>query len=906
MRARSLTVFIALCVLVFGCKGEKRKTILEKKREAEVAALARLNAKNLKTGRPPRPEMTPEQFNGQMAQAFGDANLPLIDPQGRVFKGLERRWEKDIRFDASNAAWDKPSTTLYGAARNGRDVVTVELKDGAQRTKATRLLRPVPKKVDPKKLAKGEHLQNMEPFFELSKNGLVIAQSVPVKDDLFTNIIGMDPASGKVRWKKRVPNKWSDGFSLWGEGNLALLGDTSTGPIYLFDVTTGAQSVITYPEGETYVYAGTDGVRVAYYHILKNKDLYLLAYDKDAKVVWRRGVSDCYGNNHYLKPFVNGVMPCKAKSTAKEHIDKVLKINYANGQTVWEATAYTRPVDVVKDAQRVDLITMRDGKEGSGVVYFRNRFAFVRVEKDGRIAWTHALDDKEIYLVADGLPFRSENVMAGDEPYDEVRNLDPATGKVLWSYKEEKGLPAKGMIRDNTLAMHGDWEVRILSLSDGKVLLKQRSKERVEGVSVVGGVAHVDTLGVRQAYRLTDGALLMHDKSEDETVVNQWLEMPWAKGLYLYHDEERRISRVQPVGAEQKIAVDPAQVRNAKLLTAPAIEVDRVRWLNATTLEVQSLDDKRAWSLPVGGGAASATGNRRDGVKAGKGGALAYLADPVKVEEKASVKIDAGGKTYLATAFPAGDFAWAHGAAELAFAERRPPTRKSQRIKLADIAVRIWDAASKESRDAFVFRGVDETSTVGSLSFGPGNKTLTVVFENLYGSHYVATVAARGKPLIGDMMLDELDGTVTVKVPKVLAPTKKLGLDQGDQFGEVAWSPDGRVLAYTRGQRLVLLSADGQELLEKPELVVSGMKWSPNGASLIFVKDGNLWRWQGGRIERLTYLLPKREPRNEEEQKNGNLYRISSLEFSPNGKQLAFGLRWPEGGNMRAAVVSLE
>ena len=156
------------------------------------------------------------------------------------------------------------------------------------------------------------------------------------------------------------------------------------------------------------------------------------------------------------------------------------------------------------------------------------------------------------------------------------------------------------------------------------------------------------------------------------------------------------------------------------------------------------------------------------------------------------------------------------------------------------------------------------------------------------------------------MRISEVDGAVTVTLPKLLAPTKKLGLDQGEAFGEVAWSPDGSALAYTRGQRLVLLSASGRELLAKPESAVSRIVWGPRGASLVYVKDGNLWRWRGGKTERISYFLTKREPRNDEEQKYGNLLRMHGMAISPDGTKLALGLRWPYEGNMRAAVIDLK
>lgn len=906
MRARTsaLMAIVACTTLALGagCSGKKKKSILEKKREAEAAALARLNAKNFKNQRPPRPEMTPERFAEIVAQSFGDAQLPLIDPEGRIFSTPERQWERDLRFDAGNPAWNAKTGVLYGASRRGKDVVALDLQGGALATRGANILRPVPKKVDPKKMAKNEHLQSMEPVFELTPGGLVVAQSVPVKGELEIKVFGVDVATGRVRWRAKVPNPWDDGFTLWSEGNFVFLGDATKGPVHLFDSTTGTTGKVVFPEGETYAFGGANPQIAVFYHIRKSGELYLAGHGRDGVARWRKPLGDCYGNMSYLQAFVDGVLPCKVRTSPKEHIDRAIKINFADGKTLWETDWHKRPQDAVTDAQRKDMITVKAGT--GGAVYMRNRFEMVRLNPDGKAAWRYPLADKEIYLLIDGKTYRSENVMAGDEPYEAIVNLDPQTGAPLWSYKEEKGLPARGLIREGSFIMWGDTQARIFDLKSGKLLANRKLLPRVEAVAVSQGVGYFDAMGARQAYRLSDNALVLYDKSEEETIVNNWLEMPFAKELYLYHDTERRLGRLQPAVGDMRMKVDPKSVRAAKLLSPPPVEVDGVRWLDGQTLEFQTVDDKRAWKVSLAGGAPTVAGARKDNLRASPTGALAFNADPVKVEEKTSLKVEARGKTTVVTAFPMGEFAWSHSGHELAYAERRPPSYKSRHAELADLVLRVFDARSGQSRDVMHLKGVEKAAVLASVSFGPGDKSLTFALENLYGSHFVGTVAAT-KKTVGEMRISEVDGEVTVKLPRLLPPTMKLGLDQGETFGEVAWSPDGQTLAYTRGQRLVLLSKNGRELLSKPESAVSIMKWGPRGGQLLYVKDGNLWRWRGGKAERLSYFITKREPRNDEEQKYGNLLRMHGMALSPDGSKLALGLRWPYEGNMRAAVIDL-
>jgi hypothetical protein len=93
--------------------------------------------------------------------------------------------------------------------------------------------------------------------------------------------------------------------------------------------------------------------------------------------------------------------------------------------------------------------------------------------------------------------------------------------------------------------------------------------------------------------------------------------------------------------------------------------------------------------------------------------------------------------------------------------------------------------------------------------------------------------------------------------------------------------------------------------LRKPETAVSRIRWAPSGSTLYYVKDGNLWRWSRGHSEQLSFFLAKREPRIEEEIKVGNFPRFSLLEPSLDGKRLAFGLRFPDEGAMRVALLEL-
>jgi len=778
------------------------------------------------------------------------------------------------------------------------------MRTGRLERRAGGVFRPVPRKVDPKKIAKAEEQQPQDPIFELCGDVLLAAQNVSTLREMAVVVTAFSASSGRVLWKRKVPYPWKEGFALWSEGPLAFLGDSSDGPMFVFPARTGKMAKIEFPKGETYQFAGSDGSRLAFYHI-RPGELYLVGYDASGKVLWRKGLPDCYPSKAYLQPFVNGsVLPCKAKTGVQDHMDRLMKIDFADGKVLWDVEAHRRPGDKILDPKRPDLISLRKGKDGAS--YFRNRFEFVRVEPEGRKAWGYPLEDKEIYVLVGDEHFRSDNVMAGDEPYEKVVSLDPRTGKPRWEYSEPDGLPARGMVRDGLFLMWGVTEVRVLGVGDGKLVFKHKTRERIEGLSLQPGILYVDTAGVRRAYRLSDGKILLHDKSEDEAVLNNWLALGTVRGLYLYQEEDRRVSLVEPVTGDRQIPLPKEGLRRVRLFTPPTVEVDSVRFVDDSAIEFTTLDDERAWRVTLAGGAPQAVGKRPESIpRLARGGALAFLGDPVKVTERVALRARMGGKERVVAERPVGDFAWSRSGRLLAYAERREATRKNSNLKVIDLALRVYDAARGESRDVLVMRGADEMTRLASASFGPGDAVITFALENLYGNHVVATLPVGGRAM-GEMKLDDAGGSVSIRIPGNRPPTHKLGVDTGDLFGEVAWSADARHLAVLHGQRLQIYSASGREVFARPESSVSLLRWTPRGGTLYYVKDGNLWRWRQGKTEQVSFFLAKREPRVEEEVKAGNWPRFSSLDFSPNGKHLAFGLRFPDDGKMRVAVLDVE
>jgi dipeptidyl aminopeptidase/acylaminoacyl peptidase len=92
----------------------------------------------------------------------------------------------------------------------------------------------------------------------------------------------------------------------------------------------------------------------------------------------------------------------------------------------------------------------------------------------------------------------------------------------------------------------------------------------------------------------------------------------------------------------------------------------------------------------------------------------------------------------------------------------------------------------------------------------------------------------------------------------------------------LAWSPNGKLLAFEEGRRLVIVREDGTRLRRLPQLTWRDAEpaWSPNGKLLAFEEGRRLVivREDGTRLRRLPQLT----------------WRDAEPAWSPNGRRLAF------------------
>ena len=89
--------------------------------------------------------------------------------------------------------------------------------------------------------------------------------------------------------------------------------------------------------------------------------------------------------------------------------------------------------------------------------------------------------------------------------------------------------------------------------------------------------------------------------------------------------------------------------------------------------------------------------------------------------------------------------------------------------------------------------------------------------------------------------------------------------------------------------------------------LVTVYDWSPNGTYLAMNSGGNIYilNAKTKKLNQVTWFLPKREPKNFDDTKTGNKFRILSLAFSPNGKKIAATIKMPDETLRRIVEIDI-
>lgn len=157
-----------------------------------------------------------------------------------------------------------------------------------------------------------------------------------------------------------------------------------------------------------------------------------------------------------------------------------------------------------------------------------------------------------------------------------------------------------------------------------------------------------------------------------------------------------------------------------------------------------------------------------------------------------------------------------------------------------------------------------------------------------------------------EIALSVYDGPCLVKNLRSGVATTVVG--DRDEAGEVAWSPDGRALAFGKNGHLWVSRAGAQQQLCSQTRVTS-LAWSPDGSLLAFACRDNSDQDRGLWLVPATGGTPRRLA-----PPTGEVYSPDEIHWSPDGRWIAFGHAWegavlafvrPDGTGYRAQVDTI-
>ncbi len=954
--SKFLLLFISIILVTSCSKGKedaKKNNEIKKSDKKEVAVSKKEKIKDVSIS----------SLNGKLDK---DTAI-LANPKGIYYEQLKEKWKvKDFNFSVYEMAYNEKKGILIGMNKNQTLVKAVNINTGKVLWKRKLDLKK-PEKLEERKsetdeteyvsLQEGEASRdNSAPSFTFDGDKTVIIainKRNKAKKWLYDlHYYGVDIRNGKIKWKKVLtkgnkkmpyPSTWMQyGWALWTQKSAVYLGEPEKGPLYILDPRNGEWYDIQYPLDDSikYSFAGTDKYSTYFFKYGTGSEFTIKAVDKldgsdDTKYAWEQKF-DCRLRKAFFlgKEINNHTFLCSKKPEKKgtyKNIDSLIKFDPLTGKKVWEAIIEERTPNSHITRDMIYRFESKDKKS----IYVRSLFYLAKIDaKNGKVLWKFKLNPSKVNgIFVDNQFFNHQWVLGGDEAYDDYFMLDAKDGHKVWTASMQKteknknpGMPANASVEGNWILSYGDNVIKILNKKDGKIIWQHRTKDKIESLYLTNGIFYLETQGVRRGYKIPSFKLWSYSRTKSETLLNNG----WMKGLgsqlLLHNEDDFILYRLNPLKKSMKRTLPSDRLIKAKVLTKMARfsslrfskdgkniyfstndkDKRRTSKLDVASKKIEKLDDYEEYGysiiikskikeLIVKNGKKKRKKVKQFYLKS-KDGKEILISDNTLEYHKFS---NDNKKIFLVTA---------------------DNQYYDDEVDYKDLIFKVYDIEKNEFHTFFILRNtvaiIRKKIKESIVRYGDfiGKDMVTFTIENMHAHKGLYTMKYDVKKPLEikvEISVDE-DEIVNYNFPKKLNLKPSTGLEFQETdfnhsfYDSLATSVDEYLaLGENFGLKYGNTKKKGLTLFDN---LITTYDWAPKGKFLALNSGGNIYilNASNGKLTQVTWFLPKREPKNFDDTKTGNKFRILSLAFSPDESKLAAVIKMPDEALRRIVLIDIK